>query len=427
MAEDRAVTTGAKEIGVGIGDPVAGKAGTATAPFPASGEQQGLSPAGMRAQNERLVLSLVRRHGALSKAEIARMTGLSAQTVSVIMRQLEADALLLRGEPKRGRVGQPSVPHSLNPDGAFFLGAKVGRRSLDVVLIDFLGGIRHRLGTTYRFPDPDAAAAAIVAAAEDCATQLGSLRGRIAGVGLAMPFELWSWAEATGAPAAAVEAWRDADIRAALERRLPYPVYSQNDATAACGAELAFGTGAGLRDFLYFFVGSFIGGGVVLNGRLYVGRTGNAGALGSMPVPGPGGRWQQLIDQASLVTLERELAALDLPPDTLYREPADWSALGRPLDAWIATAARGFAHAIVAGAATIDFEAAVIDGAFPADVRARLIAATALEMAAMDTAGIQPPRLQAGSLGPIARALGGATLPLFDRFLVGQIALPTLA
>src|SRR6188768_380889 len=95
--------------------------------------QRGTNQAGMRAHNERLVLSLVRRHGSLAKSEIARMTGLSAQTVSVIMRHLEADHLLQRGEPQRGRVGQPLVPLSLDPEGAFFLGAKIGRRSLDLV------------------------------------------------------------------------------------------------------------------------------------------------------------------------------------------------------------------------------------------------------------------------------------------------------
>ena len=64
----------------------------------------------VRAYNERLVLSLVRRHGALSKAEIARRTGLSAQTVSVIMRALEKDGLLSRG----ARADQSDLP-SRNP------------------------------------------------------------------------------------------------------------------------------------------------------------------------------------------------------------------------------------------------------------------------------------------------------------------------
>ena len=83
--------------------------------------QRGTSQSGMRAYNERLVLSLVRRHGALSKTDIARMTSLSAQTVSVIMRQLEADGLLLRRDPVRGKVGQPSVPMSLAPRARCFL------------------------------------------------------------------------------------------------------------------------------------------------------------------------------------------------------------------------------------------------------------------------------------------------------------------
>ena len=102
---------------------------------------RGSNQAGMRAYNERLVLSLVRRDGALAKSDIARLTGLSAQTVSVIMRSLEADGLLARGEPIRGRIGQPSVPMSLAADGAFFFGLKIGRRSVDLMLIDFLGGI----------------------------------------------------------------------------------------------------------------------------------------------------------------------------------------------------------------------------------------------------------------------------------------------
>lgn len=89
-------------------------------------EVRGTNQSGMRARNERLVLSLVRRHQALAKSEIARMTGLSAQTVSVIMRLLEKDGLLLRGEPVRGKVGQPSVPMRLNPDGAFSLGSRSG-------------------------------------------------------------------------------------------------------------------------------------------------------------------------------------------------------------------------------------------------------------------------------------------------------------
>jgi hypothetical protein len=196
--------------------------------------QRGTNQAGMRAHNERLVLSLVRRHVALSKTEIARMTGLSAQTVSVIMRGLEADRLLRREEPQRGRVGQPSVPLSLDPEGAFFIGAKIGRRSLDVVLVDFVGALRHRGGATYEYPRPREIVARIRAEVAGCAAALGSEAARIAGLGVAMPFELWSWAEEIGAPAAELAAWRDLDIRAELAAALPFSGVSHCSAFA-CG------------------------------------------------------------------------------------------------------------------------------------------------------------------------------------------------
>jgi predicted NBD/HSP70 family sugar kinase len=381
---------------------------------------RGTNQAGMRAQNERLVLSLVRRHGALAKMEIARMTGLSAQTVSVIMRHLEADRLLRRGQPQRGRVGQPSVPLSLDPDGAFFLGAKIGRRGLDFMVVDFTGGVRHRETQTYDFPTPRdtlARLSGMVAAGE---AKLGRTAGRIAGLGLAMPFELWSWAEEIGAPPEAMDAWRRVDFRAEMSRLLPYQVYLQNDATAACGAELAFGDNADLRDFVYFHLGAFVGGGLVLNGGLYAGRSGNAAALGSMPVPDGAGGTVQLLDLASLVVLERRLRAAGLATEALYDPAASWDGFGGHLDDWIATASRGIAHTIAAASAVIDFEAAVIDGALPRPVLERLLLGIGAGLRALDLSGIQPPALRPGSLGPIARALGGASLPLFDRYLVDQ-------
>ena len=76
----------------------------------------GANQSGMRDHNERLVLSLILRHVALPSAEIARRSNLSAQTVSIIIRALERDGLLLRGEPQRGKVGKPSIPMTLDPD-----------------------------------------------------------------------------------------------------------------------------------------------------------------------------------------------------------------------------------------------------------------------------------------------------------------------
>ena len=113
----------------------------------------GTNQSGMRALNERLVLTLIRQNGALAKSEIARMTGLTPQTVSVIIRALEQDGLLLKGDPQRGRVGQPSVPIRLNPEGAYVLGLLIDRRSADMVLTDFMGAIQARRRITFTAPD----------------------------------------------------------------------------------------------------------------------------------------------------------------------------------------------------------------------------------------------------------------------------------
>lgn len=391
--------------------------------FVAPYSQRGTNQAGMRAHNERLVLTLVRRRGPLAKSEIARLTGLSAQTVSVIMRKLESDRLLRRGEPQRGRVGQPSVPLALDPEGAFFLGAKVGRRSLDVALVDFVGKIRWRRSAPVSWPTPADSVRGILAGVAEAARSLGPNAERIAGLGVAMPFALWSWAEEIDAPAAEMDAWRDADIRGDLAARLPWPVYVQNDATAACGAELVFGAGSDLQDFLYLYVGAFVGGGLVLNGGLFSGRTGNAAALGSMPAPGPDGRTLQLIDVASLVVLERRLRAAGVSPDTLYAPDADWRRFEPQASIWLREAARALAHAVASACAVLDLEAVLIDGAFPEPIKARMLAAVREELGRLDLSGVEPPQLRPGGLGPISRALGGASLPLFDRYLLDQHAL----
>ena len=238
------------------------------------GLSRGTNQTGVRLYNERLVLSLIRRHGDLPKADIARMTGLSPQTISIIMNQLEADGLLRRGTALRGRVGQPSVPYSLDPEGAFFLGLKIGRRSSDVVLLDFAGRVISRIHQPHPCPTP---ASTVALAQRGIAELAGALseqqRRRIAGFGIASPFELWNWQSQFAAPSEVLEAWRHADIRADIAVICPWPVYLHNDGTAACSAELVLGKSAHGNDFLYIFIGSFIGGGVVLNGHLWATAT----------------------------------------------------------------------------------------------------------------------------------------------------------
>ena len=243
----------------------------------------GADQAGVRAYNERLILSLVRRYRQLSKVEVARVTGLSVQSTSTIMNRLQSDGLLRREAPMRGRVGQPTVPFSLDPEGAFSFGLKIGRRSCDLVLVDFNGRLRQRAHETYAYPTPRKILDFLSHTLPTFTRNLTRRQlHRVAGLGIASPFQLWNWDAETGAPAGALEVWRSVDIVAEVSRLCPYPVTLFNDATSACAAEFFFGDAWKHRDFLYFFVGSFVGGGLVLDGALYPGRTGNAAALGSI-------------------------------------------------------------------------------------------------------------------------------------------------
>jgi predicted NBD/HSP70 family sugar kinase len=394
----------------------------AGAPVALPGDSRGTTQTGVRLYNERLILSLIRRHRSLGKVEIARLTGLSTQTTTVIINRLEADGLLLAGEPQRGRIGQPSVPYSLNPDGAFGLGLMIGRRSSDLVLMDFTAGIRARRRMIYSFPTPEEIMAFAEREMPGLVAELPEAQhGRISGIGVAMPFELWNWEADLQTPPGALDKWRDFNVAAELSRRFaPWPVRVCNDATSACAAELTFAAGAAYRDFAYFYIGAFIGGGIVLNGSLFPGRSGNAGALGSMPImrreENGETSLQQLIRTASIYQLERRVIAAGQRGTDIWLSPDDWSSFADPLEAWIAAAAEALAQAVAALLAVIDFEAVIIDGAFPVDVRRRLVERTNEHWARMDRQGLTDAAVVEGSIGRDARAIGGAALPLLAAF-----------
>ena len=159
-----------------------------------SREGRGSNMVGVGAYNERLVLSLIRSAGALSKSQLARATKLSAQTLTILVDRLEAEHLVVRNEPQRGRVGQPSVPYSLNPEGAYTLGLKVGRRSFELILMNFTGSVVNVFRRTYDYPTPDRLMKffrnSLDALLADTPKRMFT---KIVGLGVAMPGELWNW------------------------------------------------------------------------------------------------------------------------------------------------------------------------------------------------------------------------------------------
>ncbi len=386
-------------------------------------QSRGSSQGGLRQYNERVVLQVVRLHGPLPAADIARHCKLTAQTVSLITKRLLDDGLLLKGEPQRGKVGQPSVPLRLNPEGAYAIGIKIGRRSMDVVLLDFTALVHQRWQLDYTHADPDELLPEIAARLKDIRKKLGpAQRDRVQGIGIAAPLAMGGWQQLLGLPDAVAQKWQQLDLALQVGRLTALPVTLVKDTAAACVAELVAGRGRSVSSFLYVFVDTFIGGGLVLDSHLRAGNTGNAGAVGSLPLwaaPERGNAHAapaQLLSVASLLTLERAYSAAGLDLHAV----ADARALLAPwlphTQAWLAQTAAAIAQAVQSAACLLDLEGAILDGNFSRELLAALLAQTTQALQRYDWEGVAQPQLMAGTIGSDARALGGALLPLYANF-----------
>ena len=381
-------------------------------------QMRGGDATGLRAYNERLTITAIRRDGALSKADIARTTGLSGQAATVIVNSLLDEGLLVKREKVRGRVGKPFTPIALNPEGAYSLGVKIGRRSLEALLVDFGGTVVASRSTAYRAPFP----AQTMDLATGTALQLveslkHGLRTRIVGLGVAMPWVLHEWSDVLGLEREAIAAWRETDVAGVLENATGLSVSVYNDATAACAAEMIAGDRIDRSSALYIYLGTFVGGGVVIDGRLYRGEQLNAGALGSMPMVGTDGDGspRQLIHQASVIDLERALATAGFDVSDMFgtHEAPDADDI---FDAWLRRAVDALARAVVAAVSVVDFEEVVIDGLLHPDWRRRVVDGVVSAYGRFDSTGLSPIEIATGSIGPKARVLGAALLPLIGRF-----------
>ena len=381
---------------------------------------RGSNHVGMGQFNERVVLQAIRLHGALPKADIARLTKLTAQTVQLIIARLEAEGLVVKLSPLRGKVGQPSVPMALNPDGAFSIGIKIGRRSLDVLLVDFAAQVRERLTLDYEFPDPDTLFDEIRARLQALRKSLGAKRAHLLhGIGIAAPLSLGGWQSLLGVAPAQARKWDAIDIRAQVAAMTDLPVEFAKDTAAACVAELVSGRGRSLRTFLYLFVDTFIGGGLVIDSHLRSGLHGNAGAVGSMPVggsEGPGGMPRQLLGVASLINLEALYAKAGLDVHAATDERALAAPWRRHTQAWLKQASPAIALAITNAACLLDLDGVIIDGSFSRELLAALLAELELSLNSVSWEGVTRPDVLAGTIGSDARAVGGALLPLYANF-----------
>ena len=414
---------------------------------------RGSNQTGLRQFNERVVLQAMRLHGALPKAELARLTALSTQTVALIVARLEQDALVHKHAPLRGKIGQPSVPIALNPDGAFSFGVNIGRRRLDVLLIDFTGVVRQRASLAYRFPEQEVVFPAIAAEVARMRAALpAALRARLQGVGVAAPLQLDRWHALMGTPPGQAGCWERQDIAARIAADTGLPVRFAKDTAAACVAELVAGRGRSVKSFLYLFVDTFIGGGLVLDSQLYAGLHGNAGAVGSLPLAVAGGAgdgaggWAgdgvgagagladgaasaagaaaagaaaqpaQLLSVASLLGLEQRFTQAGLDPTAATDERAMQAPWLAHSAVWAEQGGAAIAMALASANCLLDLDGAIVDGSCSRALLELLLEAVTAALRRYNWEGARCPQVLAGTIGADARALGGALLPLYVNF-----------
>jgi len=371
------------------------------------------------AYNERLVLSILRSKGALSKVELAQETGLSKQTLSDVIGRLEGNGLLLRGEPIRGRIGQPQVPFALNPEGAYSIGFKIGRKSYEMVLMDFSGRILRWITKHIDYPMPAAMTGFVIEGLNTIRVEFPvSILDRCVGMGVAMPNELWRWGKEFDAPEDQIAQWHDFDVQTALEGVAGMPVMIWNDVASACNGELIFGKGETSNNFLYVYIGTFIGGGVVLNGKIVRGARANAGAIGSMLVADrkDGGEGRQLLSVASIINLVHNLMAAGRDASSIWNSQDDWTQIYDLVLPWVEQVSSHLAAACISAAAITDVPKVVIDGSMPEHVRDLIVKSTDAHVRRLPTTGLAPFKVVPGTLGYSARVIGAASLPMQARY-----------
>lgn len=401
-----------------------------------AGARRGTNLPAMGDFNQSVILDAIRRApSGLSRVELVEATGLSAQTVSNICRRLlDADLITEAGKEVLG-PGKPRTILRLNPRGRFALGAHLDPTVTTVVLLDLAGAVvaRERIGTPLE-QHPDEVIDAIAASAGRLLRQSGVDARRVAGLGVAAPGPIDPIVGALVDPPN-LHGWHRVPLRDELARRVGLEVIVDKDVTAAAIAEMWAGapTAAG-GSFVFLYLGTGIGAGLVLDGEIVRGSLDNAGEIGHVIVEPDGPRCGCGI---------RGCVAVTCTPESLVREAFSLVDGPEPGEAWdtarideafsrlTEAAAEGDARAIaVLDRAAVrfarllsvitnmlDLDRIVLGGPFWPRMDARLMAVLPAELDRLRAArGIHPIVIEGSRLGDDVAAIGAAAL-ILDRGL----------
>lgn len=235
----------------------------------------------IRQVNVMRVFHDLREHPGSSQREIVARTGLKQGTVSVVVAQLQQEALLdRRTKPRSGRAGRPKDALSISASAGWFVGVRLEPREISVVAttLDARPVLSRRAQGTQ---DVNEAARRVGEMVREMAQDGGVALEAIRGVGVGVPALMDRGGRLELGPNLG---WRDVPILELLQAELPVPVYVDNDTKAAARAETLFGSCRNVMDFVLVVAHSGIGGAVYHEGVLQRGWHGYAGELGHVKV-----------------------------------------------------------------------------------------------------------------------------------------------
>ena len=385
---------------------------------------RGTNQVSLKQYNENTIISLLRQQGPLTKAEIARITQLTPQTISLIFKRFEQQNLVLKEDYIYGKMGQPSAPFSLNPEASFSIGISIGRHQLDISLIDFKCKILKQYSLRYDYPDVQVVLKKITQSLKKIFDNLSSIqKQRLVGIGLAQPDKISKWGEVFGIDSNVLSQWDDVNIIDEIKKLAPqYDVIRMNDVYAACLSELFLGNPNKHTNFLYIYLGTFIGGAIVLNGQLFNTDQLNTSSIGTIPIHTSSGH-RQLIGVASLNSLEQDLKKTGFDAKLLTMEKELPPAVRLMFDSWLEHALEGIKWSIVSVNSVISTNLVFLDGHLSKNLLSEINNKLRNLLDDFHWEAIEPTTIESGSIGKQARALGSAIIPFNSVYGLSQSTL----
>jgi glucokinase-like ROK family protein len=233
----------------------------------------------VRKVNRSLVLNTLRLHAHASRAEVANITGLTRGTVSNIVTVLIEDGLVFEDKLQDSKIGRPSVSLGLRPDGGAVIGVEIGVDFISVLLTNF---VADTLWEIRALTNPSQSQTDIINQTEqyiDKALSIAKEHGlRPLGIGAGLP-GLVNVRQGNLVVAPNLH-WENVPLRLIWNQRFHLPIYIDNEANLAALGEYYFGVARNVDNFIYLTSDIGLGGGIMIDGRLFRGGHGYGGEIG---------------------------------------------------------------------------------------------------------------------------------------------------